>query len=92
MKLSRRVRLPFAVAAALALSSALAVQVLAAPSGWLAVDGLARFNPAGGGTVDWANSGLAGPTGTCPAGAVDIGGTGGLFNCGRPGAAGARRV
>ena len=63
---------------------------MAAPSGWLAVDGSIRFNPASGATVDWANSGLAGPTGTCTgAGAVDIGGAGGLFNCGRPGAAGA---
>ena len=63
-----------------------ALGALAAPSGWLAVDGSIRFNPASGATVDWANSGLAGPTGSCTAGAVDIGGTGGIFNCGRPGA------
>jgi sortase (surface protein transpeptidase) len=75
-----------AVAAAIAV---LAVVALAAPSGWLAVDGNARFNPAGGASFDWANSGVGPPTGTCPAGAVDVGGTGGLFNCGRPGAAGA---
>ena len=74
--------------AALAIGGALAVQVMAAPTGWLAVDGLIRFNPGGGGTYDWANSGLAGPTG-CPAGAIDVGGTGGLFNCGQPGAASA---
>jgi sortase (surface protein transpeptidase) len=62
-----------------------AVVAVAAPSGWLAVDGLVRFNPASGATYDWGNSGLAGPTGTCPTGAVDIGGTGGIFNCGQPG-------
>jgi len=62
-----------------------AVVAVAAPSGWLAVDGLIRFNPASGATYDWGNSGLAGPTGTCPAGAVDVGGTGGIFNCGQPG-------
>lgn len=62
----------------------------AAPSGWLNIDGSTRFIAANGGTYDWANSGVGGPSGTCTgAGAVDAGGSGGLFNCGRPGAAGA---
>jgi sortase (surface protein transpeptidase) len=56
--------------------------VRAAPSNWLAVDGNIRFNPVGGGTHDWANSGAALPVNGCPAGAVSISGTGGLFNCG----------
>ncbi len=89
MKQAPWARFVIATSAVLAMVIALAIQVLAAPDGWLAVDGLIRFNPATGASYDWANSGLAGPTGTCPAGAVDIGGTGGLFNCGRPGAAGA---
>jgi len=61
-----------------------AVHVLAAPSGWLAVDGLIR---AGGAAVDWANSGPAGAA--CANGGVNVIGVNGLFNCGRPGAAGA---
>lgn len=60
-----------------------AITALAAPSGWLAVDGSIRSVT--GAVRDWANSGIGGPAG-CPAGAVDVGGTGGLFNCGAPGA------
>lgn len=72
-----------AVAAA-SLVGVLAVAVVeAAPSGWLALDGLMRFNPASGATYDWANSG-AGATNTCPAGAVNLSGSGGIFNCGLP--------
>jgi len=55
------------------------VAAFAAPSGWLALDGSIRS--ATGAVRDWANSGLGGPAG-CPAGAVDVGGSGGLFNCG----------
>jgi hypothetical protein len=58
--------------------------VLAAPSGWLAIGGSIRFNPVGGGTYDWANSGSGTPTYACPAGAVNLSGPGGLFNCGGP--------
>ena len=58
-----------------------ALQVLAAPSGWLNVDGAMRF-AGGGGTVDWANSGPAGAN--CANGGVNITGAGGLFNCGVP--------
>lgn len=67
------------------MAGALAADVLAAPSGWLNVDGNVRF--AGGGTVDWANSGP--PGAACANGGVNITGSGGLFNCGRPGAPGA---
>ena len=56
---------------------------LAAPSGWLALDGSIRS--ATGTVRDWANSGLGAPQG-CAAGAVDLPGTGGIFNCGAPGA------
>ncbi len=66
-----------------------ALQALAAPDGWLSLDGRIEFNPASGATYDWANSGIGGPSGTCGAGAVDVGGTGGLFNCGSPAGAGA---
>lgn len=76
-------------AAALALAAAAVIDVLAAPSGWLALDGSIRFVPGGSSSVDWANSGLGGPTATCPGGSVDLGGTGGIFNCGRAGAGGA---
>src|SRR5690348_6354948 len=61
-----------------------AIEVLAAPSGWLAIDGSIR---AGGAAVDWANSGPAGAA--CANGGVNVAGVNGLFNCGRPGAAGA---
>ena len=63
-----------------------ATVVLAAPSGWLAIDGSIQFNPASGATFDWANSGTGSPTYTCPAGAVNLSGPGGIFNCGAPGA------
>lgn len=61
----------------------------AAPSSWLAIDGNVRFTPPAGVTYDWANSGAASPVPACPPGAVNVTGTGGLFNCGAPGAAGA---
>src|SRR2546423_7423970 len=64
-----------------------ALRALAAPSGWLKVDGSIRFIAARGGTYDWANSGPAGAA--CANGGVNINGGGGLFNCGHPGAAGA---
>jgi sortase (surface protein transpeptidase) len=73
-----------AVAAALLVGVLASAVVSAAPSGWLAIDGSIRFNPAGGATYDWANSGSGGPTYTCPAGSVNLSGPGGLFNCGRP--------
>jgi len=57
--------------------------VLAAPSGWLALDGSIRS--ATGTVRDWGNSGSGAPQG-CAAGAVDVPGTGGIFNCGTPGA------
>ena len=58
--------------------------VMAAPSGWLALDGRIRFNSGGGATHDWANSGIGLPTYACPAGSVNLSGPGGIFNCGRP--------
>ena len=60
-----------------------ALNALAAPSGWLNIDGNAQF-AGGGGTVDWANSGPAGAA--CANGGVNIAGVGGIFNCGRQGA------
>lgn len=56
--------------------------VQAAPSNWLALDGNIRYSPASGATHDWANSGAPLPLNPCPAGAVSVSGTGGLFNCG----------
>jgi sortase (surface protein transpeptidase) len=64
----------------------LSIQALAAPSGWLNVDGNIRF-AGGGGSFDWANAGPAGAA--CANGGVNVTGAGGLYNCGRPGAAGA---
>lgn len=86
MQHSRWLRLIIASAAAAAAGGVLALDAVAAPDGWLSVDGRIDFNPASGASYDWANSGLGGPTGTCPAGAIDLGGTGGLFNCGHPNA------
>ena len=63
--------------------------VLAAPTTWLAVDGNIQFQGTAGTTYDWANSGAPSPLNACPAGAVNLSGTGGIFNCGRPGAPGA---
>ena len=60
----------------------------AAPSSWLALDGNARFTPPSGVTFDWANSGAGSPVPACPAGAVNVPGSGGLFNCGTPSAGG----
>lgn len=74
-----------AVAAALLVGVLASAVVNAAPSGWLAIDGGIRFNPVGGATYDWANSGSGGPTYACGAGSVNLSGPGGLFNCGRPG-------
>src|SRR5437899_6550367 len=59
-----------------------ALEAVAAPSGWLNVDGLIRFNAGGGGSVDWANSGPVGLP--CANGGVNVTGSGALFNCGRP--------
>ena len=73
-----------AVAAALLVGVLASTAVKAAPSGWLAIDGSIRFNPASGATYDWSNSGSGSPSYTCPAGSVNISGPGGLFNCGRP--------
>jgi hypothetical protein len=78
---SRALALPLALAV-VGLAGTLA---LAAPTNWLAVDGGIRFNSVTGATYDWANSG-AGAAHLCPAGAVNLNGAGGLFNCGRPGA------
>jgi sortase (surface protein transpeptidase) len=75
--------LAFAVSAAAALL--IPVSSRAAPSSWLALDGKVRLTPPAGVTFDWANSGAASPIPTCPAGAVNVTGTGGLFNCGTPG-------
>jgi Sortase domain len=58
----------------------------AAPSTWLAIDGNVRLTPPAGVTFDWANSGAAAPVPACPPGAVNVTGTGGLYNCGTPGA------
>jgi hypothetical protein len=74
-----------AVVAALLVGVLASAVVNAAPSAWLAIDGSIRFNPAGGATYDWANSGSGGPTYACAAGSVNLSGPGGLFNCGRPG-------
>ena len=76
--------LAFAVSAAAALLIPLSSS--AAPSSWLALDGNVRLTPPAGVTFDWANSGAASPVPTCPAGGVNVTGTGGLFNCGTPGA------
>jgi hypothetical protein len=76
----------WAVPLALAIAAVGAGAVFAAPTAWLAVDGGIRFNTFGGSTYDWANSGTGAPTYVCPAGAVNLSGPGGLFNCGRPGA------
>jgi sortase (surface protein transpeptidase) len=61
-------------------AGAIAIQVLAAPSGWLNIDGNQRF-AGGGGSVDWANSGAAGGA-PCTNGGINVTGSGGLFNCG----------
>ncbi|HKC19384.1 MAG TPA: class F sortase [Candidatus Dormibacteraeota bacterium] len=88
MKQTLAARLLPAAALAVAAANLLAAPALAAPDGWLGVDGQIRFNAGGGATVDWANSGVGGPSGTCPAGAVDVEGMGGIFNCGSPAGAG----
>ncbi len=56
------------------------MHVLAAPSGWLAIDGSIHYIAADGGTFGWANSG-AGPAALCPS-APTVAGGGGLFNGG----------
>jgi hypothetical protein len=68
----------------------LAVQaVLAAPTTWLAVDGNIQFQGTAGTTYDWANSGAVSPVNVCPLFAVNLSGSGGIFNCGRQGGGGA---
>ncbi len=57
-----------------------AIHVLAAPSGWLAIDGSIHYIAADGGTFGWANSGV-GPAFPCPS-APTVPGGGGLFNGG----------
>jgi len=79
--------LAFAVSATAALVIPLPSN--AAPSNWLALDGNVRLTPPAGVKFDWANSGAASPVPACPAGAVNVTGTGGLFNCGTPGVGGA---
>jgi hypothetical protein len=70
-----------AAAGVLALFSS--VTASAGPSSWLAINGVIRF--AGGtATYGWANSGTPLPTNTCPSGAVNLAGSGGIFNCGAP--------
>lgn len=76
--------LKLALAGGVAVVASGFIGVSAAPSGWLNVDGFIQNQ--GGSTVDWANSGPAGAA--CANGGVNITGSGGLFNCGRPGAAG----
>lgn len=75
---SGRLALAMAIASLLATSAA---QVLAAPSGWLALDGSIQFIAANGGSFDWGNSG-PGPAATCPTQPA-VGGSGGLFTGGR---------
>ena len=73
-----------AMAAALAGSPA---SILAAPSTWLEIDSNILTDAPPGAIHDWANSGAASPTNTCPPvpGTVNVSGSGGLFNCGSPG-------
>lgn len=91
-RLNRKGRWPVAAIAggfAACLLLLAAQVVLAAPTTWLAVDKNIRFQGAVGTTYDWANSGAVSPANACPAGAVNLSGSGGIFNCGRPGAPGA---
>lgn len=71
--------------------AAVALPVAAAPSTWVELDGNIVADAPSATVHDWANSGAATPTNGCPPtpGVVNISGTGGLFNCGSPGAAGA---
>ncbi len=73
------------LALAVATSAALLASVtsLAAPSGWLALDGSIRALTT---ARDWGNEGSGGAS--CASGAVDVAGTRGIFNCGSPAAAG----
>ena len=75
--------LAFAVGATAALLIPLPSQ--AAPSAWLVLDGNIRLTAPASGTFDWANSGAASPLAACPPGTVNVTGSRGLFNCGRPG-------
>ena len=84
-------RLARALAAGAMAASLVAAPVssLAAPSAWLEIDGNVRMtDPPPAGIHDWANSGAASPINPCPAvpGVLNISGSGGLFNCGSPGA------
>jgi hypothetical protein len=78
--------LAFAVSAGAALVSP--IPSSAAPSSWLALDGNLRLTPPSGVTFDWANSGAPSPVPNCQPGAVNMTGSGGLFNCGTPSAGG----
>src|SRR5260370_11574735 len=81
----KRWALRIGAAAAALLAGVLAPMVVSgAPSGWLAIDGSLRFIPAGGAAVDWVSSGGAAATYACAAGSVNLGGPGGLSNCGAP--------
>jgi hypothetical protein len=68
--------------AIVAAAALVAVPALAAPSGWLNVDGSIRYIAANGGSMDWANVGP--PGAACANGGVNVTGSGGLFNCGVP--------
>ena len=57
------------------------------PDSFMAIDGSLRYIPADGGTYGWANSGTPTPSTACPSGAVNVTGSGGLFNCGAPNSA-----
>jgi len=76
------------IAVAVTALYAMSAQVLAAPSTWLELDGNIRTDAPPGAIHDWGNSGAATPINTCPAvpGVVNVSGSGGLFNCGSPGA------
>jgi hypothetical protein len=76
------------IAVAAVALAAMSAQVLAAPSTWLELDGNIRADAPPGPIHDWGNSGAVSPTNSCPAvpGVVNVSGSGGLFNCGSPGA------
>jgi len=88
MTLRRTLAYAASVAVAAVALAAMSAQVLAAPSTWLELDGNIRTDAPPGPIHDWGNSGAASPTNTCPVvpGVVNVSGTGGLFNCGSPGA------
>lgn len=82
LKQSSLLKLAIGAFAAAAILASAIVDVLAAPSGWLAINGTVRRTAA---PIDWANPG-PGTTfvSPCPAGRViTVSGSGGLFNGGR---------